>query len=168
MIPYVTNKEVLAELNTNSLDNLFITLNNNLKTEMLKSFMENISLESIYTLIKFINNNTDLKDYLLYGIISDNLHDTLNNLLNNLYPDDNNNDESFLELIKEENMKILNSIDTVKEFSIKLRLTGLIIYIEKGLQQNPLYKVPGNNYENNVYCFVSALRDLNNKIQIGE
>lgn len=151
---YVTYDKALEMTNVTDLDHLFINLPDYLKPEDLK---EPSPIESLYEILKTINNNNNIKDYLAYGYMNTELHKDIEDLINRLIYHTDVDYLDYVEPLKEEYKKLDN--DLLKpSLNIKVRINAFALLIKKLLVKNPRYDVEQR------FCLAQFLIYINNNL----
>ena len=135
---YVSNKETIVNTDFSSMNHFLINLPNFLTPEKLE---EPKPLETIYEIVKTINEDEIIRNYITYGSINEKLHENITDLINKTIYHRLDNYKDYIEPLKEE-LKKLNEEILTPCYGIKLRFTGLFKIILKTINNNPFY---GNN-----------------------
>lgn len=137
----VTNKEAILNTNLNDKNNIFNEIFKYANSTTSDSYKQNLidnNVESIYELIKFLNENDNLPYYIAYGNINQDLHKDIKNLIDRLIFHNNNEKEYYKNELKQL-VKSLTPKDSSNGITVKVRLNSLFMYIDKELTNNPIY-----------------------------
>jgi len=136
--------------------------NNNHFFNNLPNFLNTINIsnpfpaESIYEILKTINNDSIIYSYFKYGSINKKLHSSIDLLINKIIYHTDDNYKDFIKPIKEELRKLDKSL-TKNSLLIKFRFNGFINYLNKKLINNSHLTIYPNDCDLVVY-----LTNINN------
>ena len=141
---YVTTEEAILATDLSTPNTIFTNVNNlelavseiNDKKLMYQKFKP-----VIYNFLNILITDEILKEYLKYGIIKPNLHNSIKTLLEStIFSINEINDDVLDKKMKD----LLNKIDTsdsvLTNTEIKVRINGLLIALLKGIKSNPIYE----------------------------